>query len=137
MTFKHGEKLRAKFWPARNKSRQERIPVIASQRTIFERAQKAASAYHQRCASCYVPLVFRDKRKCDVCQARGHSGQFVRNRTHILDFKPGACEGFPFAPFDFASTCKHQSTLERFSLTGLGRLSIQGYSRVERSHDQL
>src|ERR1700739_3555105 len=93
----------AQFSAASHETRQERISVVATQRTIVQRRYESSSAFNQSTSGRNIPLVLRSQRKSSIGLARGDQTQFIGNRSHRPDLILATLKRLPLAPLHFAA----------------------------------
>src|SRR5229473_3638042 len=111
MAFEGGEQGLAQKRTSRQQSRQERIPVVAAQGSIFQGSDKSPGTLNQGSASCDVPLVLWSQREGDVGKPRGDESQFISDGTHGPNLKIAVLELLPFTALHFAAASQDQCAL--------------------------
>src|SRR5712671_118996 len=136
MAFESGEQRLPEKRTSRQQAGQEWIPVIAAQRSIFQRGDKSAGAFHQGRARCNVPLVLWGQREGDIGESCCDEAQFISDRTHWPNLKITILKLFPFAALHLAAAGQDQRTLQDRPLAWVGRFAVIEDSGFDRADDR-
>src|SRR6266404_2720020 len=108
----------------------ERVLAVTGEKRI-QCLNKSAATANERCATSYIPLVFRTQCEREVCQSCGDARQFVSHRSHRLNLERRIFKCLPFAAFGFTAAGKNGGTLKCFALACSRRLPVVSQAGIK------